>query len=36
MLRGKTMSYSSFKKMERDKIILNIESKLNNFFNMYS
>ena len=36
MLRGKTMSYSSFKKIERDKIILNIESKLNNLFNMYS
>ena len=36
MLRGKSISYSSFKEMERDKIESDIESKLNTLFNMYS
>ena len=33
--RGKAISYSSFKEMERDQTEFNIESKLNNLFNMY-
>jgi len=35
ILRGKAIWYSSFKEMERDQIESNIESKLNNLFNMY-